>query len=113
MQFNDLLAPSVRTVTIANGQTTSDALDCINGTVVGILTPAALTGTAFTFSVSADGVTYNTLYSDAGTAVSVTVAASRYIYLDPTVFAGVRYVKVISGSAEGAQRIITLVLRPV
>jgi hypothetical protein len=113
MQFNDLLAPARRTVTIANGQTTSDALDCINGTVVGILTPAALTGTAFTFSVSADGVTYATLYDSSGAAVSFTVAASRYVYVDPAIFAGLRYVKVISGSSEGAQRIITLVLRAV
>lgn len=105
--------PKISTVTIANGQTVSGAADLDGCHLFAIQTPAALTGVAFTFQV-ADTLagTYAALYDDAGVAVSVTVAASRVIYLDPTIFAGFQFVKVVSGSAEGASRVITLFSRP-
>jgi hypothetical protein len=40
---------------------------------------------------------------------SVTVGTSRYVALDPAVFAGVKWVKVVSGSSEAAERTITIV----
>lgn len=98
-------------VTIANGGTTSSVAEQDRATLVGLVTPAALTGVAITFSVSADGATYNTLYKDDGNAYSVTVAASRYIALDYAKFIGVRHIKLISGSAEGAERVIATVWR--
>jgi len=103
------------TVTIANGQTVSDALDLSRAgfSLVGIVTPAALTGATFTFQASADGVTYNAVYDKTGALVSVTVAASRYVVLAPADFAGIAYLKVVSGSTEGGARTIGLVARPV
>lgn len=98
-------------VTIANGQTTSDAASDDRATLVALVTPAALTGVALTFSVSADGVNYATLYKDDGNAYSVTAAASRFIALDYAKFVGARFVKVVSGSAEAAQRTIVTVWR--
>ena len=97
------------TVTIESSGTTSSARDLNGlGNLVALVTPATLTGTSFTFQASVDGSTYNNVYNE-GTQYSVTVAASRYVALDPAVFAGAQYVKVVSGSTEAAERTITLV----
>lgn len=106
------------TVTIANGATTSGAIETKAGNdmaLVGIITPAALTGVAFTFTAchTDSAGTFNTVYNTAGTAYSVTVGTSRFIAIDPVDFAGVSFLKVVSGSAEGAARSIVLVFRRV
>ena len=102
-------------VTIANGQTTSGAADLSHGsTLIAISMPAAFTGTALTFTGcdTSDG-TFKALYDSTGTAVTATCAASRYIVLDAALFAGVPYLKVVSGSAEGAARTVRLIVRNV
>jgi len=99
------------TVTIANGAQLSGALDCGGMSLVGIITPAALTGTAMTLQGSHDNSTFNDVNNSAGTQVSITVAASRFIALNPDDFVSFRYLKLKSGSAEGAERIIRCVLR--
>lgn len=99
-------------VAIANGATVSSAADLVGHTLCGFSIPSAFTGTAITFQASLDGTTYQQLYNG-GSAYSVTVAADKYVTVDPSVFAGVRYVKLVSGSAEGGARTITLAKRPV
>jgi hypothetical protein len=42
----------------------------------------------------------------------VTVSTSRGILLPPADFAGWPYIKVVSGSTEGSDRIITVLTRP-
>lgn len=102
---------SSTTVTIASSGTTSGAIDLGEWLIAGIITPSALTGTAFTFTASdtEDG-TYNACHDSSGTAISVTVAASRHVLIEPQTFAGARWLKIVSGSAEGAARNITVVL---
>ncbi len=102
------------TVTIANGQTTSDALNmgAIGQAAIGLMTPAALTGTTFTFLGSLDGSTYSAVYDKTGVQYSLTVSTSRYIVLPPADFVGIPYLKVIGGSSEGGDRILTIVTRP-
>lgn len=96
-------------VTIESSGTTSSAANVYGkGNVVAVETPSALTGTSFTFEASTDGSTYVPLYNE-GTQYSVTVGTSRYVALDPAVFAGVKWVKVVSGSSEAASRTITIV----
>lgn len=102
-----------KSVTIASGQQTSGAVDLSGCVLVGLDMPSAFTGTTVTFTVSSSqSGTYKTLYKD-GANVSVTVTASRQVVLQPADFAGVRFLKVVSGSAEAAERTITLVTRPV
>ena len=102
------------TATIAASGTTSDAVDCTRNSIVGIYTPAALTGTALTFTSSSDNSTFVTVLEVGGAATySVTMAASRYIPVDPRVFAGMQHVKLVSGSTEASARAFTCVLRPV
>lgn len=96
-------------VTIASSGTTSDAL-VINGgkTVLAIRTPASLNGTEFKFQASSDGNNFFALYNGS-TEYAVTVAASRYIAVNPDVFLGVRFLKIVSGSSEAAAREIGVI----
>ena len=100
----------VSTVTIASSGTTSDTLTLENSRVpLALETPAALTGTTFTFkSASSSGGTPAPLYYE-GTAYSVTVGTSRHIALDRRAFEGVKYLQVVSGSSEGGARVITVI----
>jgi hypothetical protein len=102
------------TATIAASGTTSDAVDCTRYQLVGFYTPAALTGTAITFTASPDNSTFYTVKEVGGAATkSETVTTSSFYPLDPRVFAGLQYVKLVSGSSEASARSITCVLRPV
>ena len=118
----------VKTVTIANGASLSDAAACAykagpagSGSyesLVGIVMPGTWTAANLTFQASNDNSTFTDLYNAAGTEVTVTAAASRWIAIDPADFAGVAYLKVRSGTSgsavnQGANRTIGLVLRAV
>lgn len=97
--------------TIAISTTTSAAVDLQGYALVGLITPAALTGSTMTFTASPNDGTYTALYNAGGTALSATVAASRTILFTPGDFVGVRFIKLVSGSTESAARTITLILR--
>jgi len=107
--FKGNMNPSV-TTSIANSATTSAAVTTGGFSLVGILTPSALTGTTFTFTVSVDGTNFFPLYNSSGQ-VSYTVAASRYIAINPVDFYGVQYFKIVSGSTEAAARTLTLAMK--
>jgi hypothetical protein len=97
------------TVTIASGGTVSQTFTVQGGgTVLAVLTPTAFTGTSLKFQASTDGNNFFALYNGA-TEYSVTVADSRYVALDTEVMAGVRFLKVVSGSSEAAARTIGVV----
>lgn len=106
-------------VVIANGASLSGAGNLGPFRLVGLVMPADWTAANLTFQVSHDAdTTYNNLYDDEGTEVTVTAADDRYITLDPSVFAGINCIKVRSGTSgsavnQGAARTITLVTRPV
>lgn len=93
---------------IANGQQASAAIDLKGFTPCTLFMPAAFTGTAITFQVSTaiDG-TYEDLYNSSGQ-VSYTVSQGKAYALDPKDFYGVRFLKIKSGSAEGAARTVTI-----
>lgn len=101
---------SVSDVTIANAASTSTALTMEGNRVpVGIQTPASLTSTTLTFEGSTDtGATYQPLY-DGSTLYSLTAGTSRYIGLNPNVFAGVKLVRIVGGSTEGGARTIRII----
>lgn len=101
------------TATIASGQTTSAEVDLGGTNIVGLQMPASFTSTSLKFLVStASGGTYQNLADGAGSDVSKTVAGGKYIGIDPTLFRGVRYVKLVSGSSEGADRQIVIFSTP-
>lgn len=103
---------SVSNVTIANGATTSTALSMdLDRIPVAIITPAAMTSTSLTFEASDDdGTTWRPVFNE-GTQYSVTISASqsRQIGLARQPFEGVRLVRIIAGSTEGAARTLKII----
>lgn len=100
--------------TIAISQTDSSEVDLRGMTLCGIHLPAAFTGTALTFkAATASGGTFQSVVDGAGAAVSKTVAQGQYVKLDPADFAGIQFIKIVSGSSEAAERTLTLALRSV
>jgi hypothetical protein len=98
---------------IASGQTASAAIDLRDFMLAGITMPAAFTGTALTFQVATpSGGSYTTLEDENGDAYTLTVEASKYYPVNVIHFVGGRFLKIVSGSAEGADRTLTLHLIP-
>lgn len=104
---------------IANGASLSAAVTPGPGRYLfALLMPAAWTPAVITFQGSQDGSTFGDVYDGEGTEKSIAVGASRFVYLDPAHFAGITTLKLRSGTAaapvnQGAERAITLIMRPV
>lgn len=98
-------------VTIPISTSTSTSIDLSSNGFVGFITPAALTGTAFTFTGSIDDSTFTAIYNSSNTAYSITVGTSRYYMLNPADFLGCRYVRIVSNGTEAAARTITVITR--
>ena len=99
---------------IANGQTTSDAIDLFGTTLVGIQMPATFTGSSISFEAATTlGGTYQPITNSGGNSISATAAGGKFISIDPSDIAGVQFIKIVSDSAEGAERTLELVTRPV
>lgn len=97
-------------VTIASGQTTSSVIDMEGKKLVGIEVPATFTGTTVSFTQcrSATG-TFLPVYDDDGNVYTVVATDGAYVRVDPIVFCGPAYVKIVSASAEGGTRTVTAV----
>jgi hypothetical protein len=99
-----------RSARIANGQQLSDAIENKYGRDTGVVVPAAFTGTALTFEVSADGVTFQPLHGTDGNAVSLTVAQGRSYPLPSAVLPWPHF-KMKSGSVEAGARTLVVVIK--
>jgi hypothetical protein len=111
----DRFQPEVINGTIAASATTSDAINLSGLQVVAIDMPAAVTGTTMTFTASSSlGGTYDTVTEVGGASnYSITLAASKWTAVDVRVFAGIPFLKLVSGSSEAATRTFSLICRPV
>ncbi len=115
-KFKFLTHTDVKEVVIANGETVSTEVDFEDYKEVGIMMPAAFTGTAITFQASdvSEGTFYE-VRNDAGTAVSIVVAPERVIgiatVLKRNTIGPLRFVKLVSGTTETAARTIKLILK--
>lgn len=104
-----------KSVTIANGQSLSAAVDLEGRKIAGVFMPAAWTAANLTFQASdAAAGTYADVYDTAGTEISVTAAVSRAL-MDPSKLAGIRFLKIRSGTSavpvnQLADRILILLL---
>jgi hypothetical protein len=101
-------------VTIANGQSISNAADLQSGHLLGFALPAAFTGATITFQVSVDGLTYQALHTPANAAISFTVTQAKSYGFTADIISEMsnwRYIKFVSVSAEGAARDIALWVR--
>lgn len=98
---------------IANGETESTAVYTHGDMVTALHIPASFTGTSVSFKVASaiDG-DYLPLHSLDGALYSVPVAAGTQATLDILIMATVNFLKVVSNSAEGAEREIVAVSQP-
>jgi hypothetical protein len=109
--FSDVRAQT--TAAIASGGTASAEVDLGGTEIVGLVMPSSFTGTAMTFqAATATGGTFQNVADGAGSDISKTVAQGKYIAIDPTLFRGIRFVKVVSGSAEAAGRSVVIISIP-
>lgn len=93
-----------KTVTILDTESLSDAEDLGDYTLCGILLPSGWDTNAISFATSTaiDG-TYVPIYTAAGAEVATgNVVASTWVALDPADFAGVRFLKLRSGTSAAA-----------
>ena len=95
--YIDVFASAV----VKNG-TQCAAVDLDGRAPVRLLMPAGWAGTAAIVHVdlSDDGTTYRELWN-AGTAYTVAVKASQAVRVDPWVFGGCRYVRLVGTTAKG------------
>lgn len=100
---------SVLTATIEIGQTDSDIINMNGATLKTIFMPAAFTGTKINFEVSYDGSTFAPYANVDDNLVEITVTAGRAYGLAAIDFFGVLSFKIVSDSAEAAERSIILV----
>lgn len=103
---------------IAASGTTSAAVnvggDKIDGGgVVAIYIPASFTGTTLTYLGSHDGTTFKQVITSAGTALSHTVAADKWLNVPVADLAGYAQFKIVSGSTEGSARTLKVAIRQV
>lgn len=103
----------LNSVTIADGQTVSSAVNVKRLTVASIVTPASFEGTTITFQVSYDGeTTWVPLHDSSGNVVTLTVASSRATYVADDVFKGVIFsLRLVAGSAQSGDSVVSIVLR--
>lgn len=89
----------------------SDAAELGVYALCAVITPAALTSTALTFTGSYDGVNFFPIKDSTNVAIGVTVAtgAAGYYKLAPADFVGVPFIKIVTGSAEAANRTFQLI----
>lgn len=102
-------------VQIASGQSLSGAIDLSRWSPVAIQLPAAWTPANVTFQASHDDMTFADVYEVNGE-VTYPAAAGRYLALDVATFAGMRFLKVRSGTAatpvnQAAARTLVVILR--
>lgn len=113
-----MAALNYETVTIANGQSLSGALNIDQRNLFALIMPSTWTAAGLTFQGSFDGTNYFDLYDEAGTEINFIVSASRYVLIStPIKFLGLKKLKVRSGTsgtpvAQGGARTIALIVIP-
>jgi hypothetical protein len=102
-------------ISVLSGQQTTTACDTGINQVVGFIFPSAVTSTTATISVSMDGVDFNPLTDKDGVAIGLTgISANEFMILPPEVsYATPRFIRLVLGSAEGADRVIEVVTREI
>lgn len=113
--YQDKLAFVNVTITDAENTTPTDGIDLIGMTLVGIICPSTFDGTTITFTAcDTQGGTYLPVYDKSGNAYTVTTAASRYVILSPADFAGIRFIKPVTGTNQDTtDTVLIFVLAPV
>lgn len=100
-------------VTIAASGTTTSSFNLQGRVLVGISMPAAISGTAFTFESSHDGVNFQGLHDKDNSAIGLAYTAAKNYTLSPDLFAGVQHLRLVSNNAQAAAKLITVITRKI
>ena len=95
-------------LTIASGATQSDHFRLTGDNIIGILFPAAMTGTSLTVEVSFDGSSFHAL-----TGVSLGVTVDEALEVASSTIFGWPFVRFVSSAAEGAERTLTVLVKEI
>jgi len=110
-QFQDVRVQ--QTAVIASGGTSTGVIDLGGTMLIGIQMPSSFTGPSLKFqAATSSGATMQTLADGTGSDISKTISAAKYLALDPATLRGVRFLNVVSASAEAAGRSITIFSLP-
>lgn len=94
-----------------NGSATSPAIDLSGLTLVGIETPASISGTSMTFTgANSLGGTYTAIKDKAGSDYTLTITSSKRYILPPADTAGWEFIKLVSSTSE-TSKTFTLICR--
>jgi hypothetical protein len=97
-----------KTLTVANGAQNSSSVQAAGRSITRIKFPTT-TGTTCTIQGSEDNSTFVTLGNENG-AYSIASPSGRGVTLSPQMTWGWEYLRLVSGSAEGAERAIEVAL---
>lgn len=110
-------------VVIANGETVQDGyVDLRENILVGIHMPTDWTAGDITFRAAARADTggvndedFVSVIDADGAAIAVVAAADQHVVISPNAFQGVEFLQLVSENAQGADRVIKVILtrRPV
>ena len=101
-------------VTIPSGGTQSEMAGLGAGVICGITTPSALSGGTFHVeSTNDDGSTYVPVHGEDGVQLTLIVGTSRYTKVSPQDYAGINQLRIVSGTSEGADRLIQVHVRAI
>jgi len=110
--FTTQLIPPLVAV-IQSGQSESNIINPYATTVKTIFMPAAFDGTAITFKISYDGLTFYNYYNIDNILVSITCSAGRAYGLGAIDFYSIQHLKIVSNATESAERQINLLTRSI
>lgn len=101
-----------RTVSVTSGQTESSAVYIAGTTLTAIYTPSTFTGSAITFLVSHDGITFKEYRNPAGSTVSITIVADTWCGILGVDFSAFNHIKLVCGSSQASTAELILQTRP-
>lgn len=103
-----------KSAVIAQSSTTSAEINLQGTTLCGLFIPSTMDGTSLTFQVAnASGGTFYDMRDIYNNLITAQITDGDFVYIDPTLFAGVQFIKIISDATETAERTIGIAARAV
>jgi len=99
---------------ISTSGTISDEINLQGTTLCGLFIPSSMDGTELSFQVAfSSGGTFYDLRDENNSLVTAQITTGDYVSLNPSTFAGIQFIKIVSDVTETAERTIQLSSRAV
>jgi len=98
---HQIITPLEAALIISENDTTTRAIDLFGSTAVMLEVPGDLSGSSLSFLGSTDGSTYRAIKDSNNQPISIDIDTSGGLYpLQPSVFVGIRLMKIVCDSAQ-------------